>query len=281
MIPVASGSQLTKIDKGFRELVKLGLVEDKPYKVFGAQATGCSPVSAAFKDGHDVVRPVKPDTIAKSLAIGNPADGTYVLDVCRRTGGAVEDVTDDEVRDGIRAAGPDRGHLRRDRRRRDGRRCCKKLIETGQLDPDAETVIINTGDGLKTLDASPTGSVRGDHRAVVRRLRRRRHRAESRTDPTRSSTDERHRPDPHHPAHLHRRRVRGDRARAPTLAERARLARRRATPASRAGSSTTRASCAASSTSTSATTTSASSTACDTPTPDGAQVSIIPAVAGG
>src|SRR4051794_13481164 len=101
VIPVASGSQLTKVDKGFSELARLGLVEDSPYKVFGAQATGCSPVSAAFKDGHEVVRPVKPDTIAKSLAIGNPADGPYVLDVTRRTGGAVEDVSDEEVREGI------------------------------------------------------------------------------------------------------------------------------------------------------------------------------------
>jgi threonine synthase len=152
VIPVASGSQLTKIDKAFGELIKLGLVEDKPYKVFGAQATGCSPVSAAFKDGQNVVRPVKPDTIAKSLAIGNPADGPYVLDICRRTGGAVEDVTDDEVRDGIlllartegifteTAGGTTVGVL-------------KKLVETGQLDPDLETVVVNTGMGLKTLDA--------------------------------------------------------------------------------------------------------------------------------
>src|SRR5918993_471554 len=88
VVPVASGSQLTKIDKGFRELVTLGLVEDKPYKVFGAQATGCSPVAAAYGAGLDFVAPVKPDTIAKSLAIGNPADGPYVLDVVRRTGGA-------------------------------------------------------------------------------------------------------------------------------------------------------------------------------------------------
>ena len=101
VIPVASGSQLTKVDKAFQELIALGLVEEKPYRIFGAQATGCSPVAAAFKDGVDAIRPVKPDTIAKSLAIGNPADGLYVLDICRRTGGAVEDVTDDEVRDGI------------------------------------------------------------------------------------------------------------------------------------------------------------------------------------
>jgi threonine synthase len=152
VVPVASGAQLTKIDKGFGELVRLGLVADTPYKVFGAQATGCSPVSAAFKAGHDVVRPVKPDTIAKSLAIGNPADGPYVLDVTRRTGGAVEDVTDDEVRDAIlllartegvfaeTAGGVTVAVLR-------------KLVETGRLDPEQETVVFNTGDGLKTLDA--------------------------------------------------------------------------------------------------------------------------------
>ncbi len=147
-----AGSQLTKIDKGFKELIALGLVEDRPYKVFGAQANGCSPVSAAFKAGHDVVQPVRPDTIAKSLAIGNPADGPYVLDIARRTGGAVEDVTDAEVVDAIRllartegifaetAGGVTVGVLR-------------KLVETGKLDPDAETVVINSGDGLKTLDA--------------------------------------------------------------------------------------------------------------------------------
>ena len=101
VIPVASGSQLTKVDKAFRELIALGLVEDKPYRVFGAQATGCSPVSTAYKNDTDAIRPVKPDTIAKSLAIGNPADGIYVLDICRRSGGAVEDVSDDEVREGI------------------------------------------------------------------------------------------------------------------------------------------------------------------------------------
>jgi len=152
VIPVASGSQLTKVDKAFGELGRLGLVEPTPYKIFGAQATGCSPVAAAFKEGHDVVRPVKPDTIARSLAIGNPADGNYVLDVARRTGGVVEDVTDEEVVEGIQllartegvfaetAGGVTVATLR-------------KLIESGRLDPDAETVVFNTGDGLKTLDA--------------------------------------------------------------------------------------------------------------------------------
>ena len=152
VIPVASGSQLTKVDKGFAELVQLGLVDDAPYTIFGAQAEGCSPVSAAFKAGHDVVRPVKPDTIAKSLAIGNPADGPYVLDVARRTGGAVEDVTDEEVRDGIQLLARTEGVFAETA---GGVTVAvlKKLVETGQLDPDEETVVFNTGDGLKTLDA--------------------------------------------------------------------------------------------------------------------------------
>ncbi len=152
VIPVASGSQLTKVHKAFQELIELGLVDDKPYRVFGAQAEGCSPVSAAHKAGVDAIRPVKPDTIAKSLAIGNPADGIYVLDIVHETNGAVEDVSDDEIRDAIvllartegvfteTAGGTTLGVL-------------KKLVETGQLNPDLETVIINTGHGLKTLDA--------------------------------------------------------------------------------------------------------------------------------
>jgi threonine synthase len=152
VVPIASGAQLTKVDKGFREFASLGLVEEARWRVFGAQATGCSPVSAAFAAGHDVVRPVRPDTIAKSLAIGNPADGPYVLDAVRRTGGAVADVSDEEIIDSIRllaetegifaetAGGVTLGVLR-------------KLLAAGQLDPGAETVIINSGDGLKTLDA--------------------------------------------------------------------------------------------------------------------------------
>jgi threonine synthase len=151
VVPIASGAQLVKVDKGFAELTELGLAPEAPWRVFGAQATGCAPVSAAFAAGHDVVRPVRPDTIAKSLAIGNPADGPYALDVVRRTGGAVADVSDDEIIDSMRllasaegifgetAGGVTLGVLR-------------KLLAAGQLDPDAETVIINSGDGLKTLD---------------------------------------------------------------------------------------------------------------------------------
>jgi threonine synthase len=152
VIPVASGSQLTKVDKGFTELGRLGLVDETPYRIFGAQADGCSPVAAAFRDGHDVVRPVRPDTIAKSLAIGNPADGPYVLDAVRRTGGAVEAVTDDEVRDGIQLLARTEGVFAETA---GGVTVAtlKKLIDTGQLDPDVETIVFNTGDGLKTLDA--------------------------------------------------------------------------------------------------------------------------------
>ena len=97
-------------------------------------------------------RPVKPDTIAKSLAIGNPADGPYVLDVCRRTGGAVESVTDDEIRDGIQLLARTEG-IFAETAGGVTVATLKKLVETGQLDPDAETVVFNTGDGLKTLDA--------------------------------------------------------------------------------------------------------------------------------
>lgn len=164
VVPVASGSQLTKIDKGLRELIALGLVEDRPYRVFGAQAAGCAPVSQAYRAGHDVVRPVRPDTIAKSLAIGNPADGPYVLDIARRTGGAVEDVTDEEIVDAVRllartegvfaetAGGVTVGVAR-------------KLLKAGLLDPALTTVVLNTGDGLKTLDAvagiaGPTATIR-------------------------------------------------------------------------------------------------------------------------
>jgi threonine synthase len=152
VVPVASGAQLVKIDKAFRELVALGLVDDAPCRVFGAQASGCAPVALAFRAGHDVVQPVRPATIAKSLAIGNPADGPYVLDVVRRTGGAVGDVGDDEVVDGIRLLAATEGIF--------GETAVgvtlavtRRLLESGQLDPEAETVIINSGDGLKTLDA--------------------------------------------------------------------------------------------------------------------------------
>lgn len=152
VIPVASGSQLTKIDKGFTELINLGLVEAKPYTIFGAQATGCSPVAAAFRSGHDVVQPVKPDTIAKSLAIGNPADGPYVLDVVRRTGGAIVDVDDSTVVANIQRLARTEG-IFAETAGGVTVGCTAKLVADGLLDPAKETVVINSGDGLKTLDA--------------------------------------------------------------------------------------------------------------------------------
>jgi threonine synthase len=170
VVPIASGSQLTKVDKGFREFIELGLVQPLPYRVCGAQATGCAPVSAAFKSGRDVIVPVRPDTIARSLAIGAPADGPYALDVVRRTGGSIEDVTDAEVVEGIRLLARTEGVFAETA----GGvtvACAKKLVECGQLDPDAETVLFITGDGLKTLDAvehhvGPRATVPANTKAV-------------------------------------------------------------------------------------------------------------------
>ncbi|GLY49185.1 threonine synthase [Lentzea sp. NBRC 102530] len=175
VVPIASGSQLTKVDKAFRELGQLDLVEASPYKVFGAQATGCSPISAAYKAGHDVIRPVRPDTIARSLAIGAPADGPYVLDAVRRTNGAIEDVTDEEVVEGIKLLARTEG-IFAETAGGVTVATAKKLIDSGQLDPDAETVLLITGDGLKTLDAlgdtiGPRATVPPSAEAVINALR--------------------------------------------------------------------------------------------------------------
>jgi len=164
--PIASGSLLTKVDKAFRELASLGLVPDSPYAVFGAQATGCSPVSEAFREGRDVVRPQRPATIAKSLAIGNPADGPYALDSVRRSGGAIADVSDEEIVEGIRLLAETEGIFAETA----GGvvvATLRALLASGALDPARETVILNTGDGLKTLDAvaghvAPTATISPD-----------------------------------------------------------------------------------------------------------------------
>jgi threonine synthase len=150
--PVASGSLLTKVDKAFREFVGLGLVDDRRYQIFGAQATGCSPVSQAFRDDTDVIRPVKPNTIAKSLAIGNPADGPYALDVVRNSKGAIEDVSDAEIVEGIQLLARTEGIFAETA----GGvvvATYRKLLRENRIDPAAEVVLLNTGDGLKTLDA--------------------------------------------------------------------------------------------------------------------------------
>src|SRR6516164_906783 len=152
VVPVASGAQLVKIDKAFRELAELGLVEDAPYRVYGAQATGCAPVAAAFRDGQDVVQPVRPATVAKSLAIGNPADGPYVLDVVRRTGGIVADVSDEDLVDAIRLLASTEG-IFAETAGGVTLAVLRTLLKEGQIDPDARTVVINSGDGLKTPDA--------------------------------------------------------------------------------------------------------------------------------
>ncbi len=156
VIPIASGSLLTKVDKAFREWSKFGLVDGTPYRVFGAQAAGCNPVAAAFAAGHDTITPVRPNTIAKSLAIGNPADGPYALDVARRTGGAIRDVTDAEVVEGIRLLAQTEG-IFAETAGGVTVATLQRLLREGALDPGAETVLFNTGDGLKTIDAmAPT-----------------------------------------------------------------------------------------------------------------------------
>ena len=171
IIPMASGSLLTKIDKSFGELSRLGLVEGTPYKVFGAQASGCSPIATAFENGWDAVKPVKPMTIAKSLAIGNPADGPYALDAVRRTGGAMGHVSDTLVVEGIRLLAETEG-LFAETAGGVTVATLRQLLATGAVDPDAETVLYNTGDGLKTLNAvaglvGPTATIAPSYKAFV------------------------------------------------------------------------------------------------------------------
>ena len=152
VVPMASGSLLTKIQKSYQELIKLGLATEAPYRIHGGQATGCSPISSAQKTGLDFFKPVKPNTIAKSLAIGTPADGFYALRVMKETGGAADDVSDDEIRESIRllaecegifsetAGGVTVGVAR-------------KLIASGTIGANDSVVLCITGHGLKTLDA--------------------------------------------------------------------------------------------------------------------------------
>jgi threonine synthase len=150
--PVASGSLFTKIARGFEEWVEVGLLTGDLPVFNGAQADGCAPVAQAFEAGWDICKPVKPDTIAKSLAIGNPADGPYALELARRSGGGIDSVSDEEVREGIAllarttgiftetAGGVTTATLR-------------KLAERGDIGADERVVLVITGEGLKTLDA--------------------------------------------------------------------------------------------------------------------------------
>jgi threonine synthase len=150
--PIASGSLFTKIARGFEEWVEVGLIEGELPVFSGAQAAGCSPVAQAFEAGHDVCRPVRPDTIAKSLAIGNPADGPYALDLARRSGGGIDSVTDDEIRAGIRLLAETTG-IFTETAGGVTTAVLGKLAERGDLDADERVVVAITGDGLKTLDA--------------------------------------------------------------------------------------------------------------------------------
>jgi threonine synthase len=152
VVPVASGSLFTKIARGFDEWREVGLIDSATPTMNGAQAAGCSPVATAFEAGHDVCRPVKPDTIAKSLAIGNPADGPYAVELARKTGGGVDSVTDDEIRAGIRLLAETTG-IFTETAGGVTTAVLAKLAERGDIGSDERVVAVITGEGLKTLDA--------------------------------------------------------------------------------------------------------------------------------
>lgn len=153
VVPIGSGSQLTKVAKGFRELSRLGILEDTGgVRVSGAQSAGCAPVATAFAEGSDVVRPVRPRTIAKSLAIGNPADGWYALDEVRRSGGAVGSVTDQEVVDAIGLLARTEG-IFAETAGGVTIATLAKLAATGVVRPEERVVALVTGHGLKTVEA--------------------------------------------------------------------------------------------------------------------------------
>ena len=150
--PIASGSQFTKIARGFQEFIDAGLVEGEIPTMNGAQAEGCSPVATAYAAGHDVCRPVKPNTIAKSLAIGNPADGPYAIELARRTGGGIDSVDDDEIRAGIRLLAETTG-IFTETAGGVTIATLAKLAARGDISRDERVVAMVTGDGLKTIDA--------------------------------------------------------------------------------------------------------------------------------
>jgi threonine synthase len=156
VVPVASGSLLTKIGKGLRELHTVGLLDEQPAtSIFGAQAAGCSPVAAAFQRGDTEVAPVKPRTIAKSLAIGNPADGYYALQEVRASGGTVSSVPEDAVAEGIRLLARTEG-IFTETAGGVTIAALERLVADGSISPDQETVALITGVGLKTIEALGT-----------------------------------------------------------------------------------------------------------------------------
>ena len=152
VVPCASGSLLTKIWKSFKELKDIGILKDLDTKVFAAQASGCSPITAAIKSRSEIIRPVKPNTIAKSLAIGNPADGFYASQVVKDTQGYGEDATDQEIIDAIKLLAETEG-IFAETAGGVTLASAKKLIETGKIGRHEQTVICITGNGLKTQEA--------------------------------------------------------------------------------------------------------------------------------
>lgn len=152
VVPCASGSLLTKIWKGFKEFKELGLIKELPSRLFGAQATGCSPISTAIKQNTDVIRPVKPNTVAKSLAIGNPADGFYAIQTIKESQGYAEDVSDEEIIEAMKLLARTEGIFAETA---GGVTLASaiKLIEAGRIKSDETTVLCITGNGLKTQEA--------------------------------------------------------------------------------------------------------------------------------
>jgi threonine synthase len=154
VIPMASGELLTKIDKAFTELVEIGLVEapEDGWRVFGAQSAGCNPIAVALHGGTDEITPVRPTGIAKSLNIGDPAAGLYAIEAVRRTDGWMDYADDDEIRAAIKQLARTTG-IFAETAGGVTVAVLRKLAESGRLDPAAETVVFNTGEGLKTIDA--------------------------------------------------------------------------------------------------------------------------------
>jgi len=152
VVPCASGSLLTKIWKSFKEFQEIGIIKELRTKVFAAQATGCSPITTALKQGTDIIRPVKPNTIAKSLAIGNPADGYYATKVVKESGGYGEDVSDEEIIDAIKLLAKTEG-IFSETAGGVTVAVTKKLIESGKIRRDELIVVCITGNGLKTQEA--------------------------------------------------------------------------------------------------------------------------------
>jgi threonine synthase len=152
IVPMAGGSLIRKIRKAFQELIYLGLVEEKPVRFFGAQATGCSPISQAVKLGNDFIEPQRPDTIARSLAIGNPADGPAASQMIRATGGWAEDVSDVELVSGMQELAETEG-IFTETAGGVTTAVTARLYAHGRISPDELTVACITGNGLKTTDA--------------------------------------------------------------------------------------------------------------------------------